>query len=428
MEGDNTMTDTPQPVAPEPVIPDNAQLTQSEQPVQAIPQQPVPADAQQPPVDPSQVPPQPQDGATAVPGQPEGPGAQKEQKEPKKPQAVMLLGRFQGVYLSQTMTQPVTIPFPPEIVRDMDVVDRDALTDFLKAMTEQMQLAPSELILLLADDVLFVKQFPTADIKSREKEMQDFVDSVPFEDPAVTKMPAPPNTVVAVSSREYFEAFEDAFKKLKFAVALILPAFVMAKEVNLAQTVDVNTLSTAMHRAPAYHQYNLFQKEEELLPHTPSPLITKEAPKDKTRLYVMLGVFGILLIVLFFVYRASTQPIKTTPTPTPPASAPVVAPSTSPSPTASSSAQASESAKIQYVPDKSQLATTISSELQTHGITASLEETPSLAGAGSLVVFSSSIPEETKQAIVTDLQQIDPTIKIQDTPSSSVGIQITLTK
>lgn len=423
MEGNNTVTDTAQPAQPE--VAQQAQAVQPASPEQA---QQGEQNIQQPPVDPTA--PELQAATTAADQsqQPEAKGVTKEAKEPKKPQAVLLLGRFQGVYLSQTMAQPVTIPFPPEIIRDMDVVNRDALADFLKAITEQMQLTPSELTLLLADDILFVKQFPTAGIKTSEKDIQTFVDSVPFEEQAVTKMPAPPNTVVAVSSREYFEAFEDAFKKLKFAVTLIFPAFVMAKEANLSQTVDINTLSTALHRAPAYHQYNLFQKEEDVLPHAASPLITKDAPKDKTRLYIMIGVFGILLVVLFFVYRASNQPLKPTPKQAPQASAPTAGASTSPTPAASSSAEASQSAKIQYVTEKSQQATTIQIKLQAHGITVDMEETPSLTGSGSLAVFSSSIPAETKQAIVTDLQQIEPSIKVQDTPSSSVGIQITLTK
>jgi hypothetical protein len=367
-----------------------------------------------------------------APEQPAAPtteSAPKSKKDIKKPPAVFYLGRFQGIYLPQT-GQPVTIPFPPEIVRDMDVVNRDTLCDYFKATAQQLQLMPSTVTILLADEILFVKQIETTEPKAKEEEIQAFVDSVPFEDPALTKMPAPPKTIVAVSSREYFEAFEEAFNAVDSSVDMIIPAFVMAKEVNLAQSIDANTLMLALRKAPSYRQYNLFQKEADVLPHAATPLITKEAPKDKKRLYAMVGALGVLLIVLVFVYQASSQSIKKAPLPTPtPGSAPAAAPAVPATPAASSSAQASQSAKIEYVPEKVQQATAMKDKLQALGFSdVGIIEAPTLAGAGSLAVFSTNIPAPAKQTIVTALQQIDPTIRIQDTTSSSVGLQITLTK
>lgn len=336
-------------------------------------------------------------------------------KKVKKEPALLYLGRFQADYFAEGATQSIRFPFHPEVVRDLEVVNPQALSEQIKAWVTQFNIAPATLTILLADDLLFSKTITLADPKSREDAIHTFIDAVPFEETSYVQVPFQGSVTVSVANKGYFDAFKEAFEILGFSVELILPAFFLNKEVNLAKSLDVASLTLALKKAGTYRQYSMLSQPL-LTPATTSVQVTAKTPSEKKRLIVLVGVFGVLIVILIMVYAMSqnSNPVPAQ-TNTQPSLPPVAAEVPDPQ------AEMIDTMRIIYQPGMVDRVDEIIAGLQSAGVTEISSESATIATtSASVIFFAPTVSEGTRGVLLSEIQKIIPTLTVGEGDTASI--------
>lgn len=341
---------------------------------------------------------------------------------PKKNPALLYLGRFQCDYLSEGGMQSFRFPFTPEVIRDLEVFNVSLLFVQIKAFVAYFKIQPSELTILLADDILFSKTFTLPDPKSREDAIQVFIESVPFEETGVVQVPLQNSVTVSVANKLYYDAFKTGFEALGFTVTLALPAFLLNKEVNLAKSADVASLSLALKHTSTHRQYSLLAQHSA---GQAASVVEGKGDKLKSnkRTLLLVGLFVILIGVLVIVYMLSySQPL------TSPANNQVTPAIQSSTVQPQSKKVSVGSMQVIYQLSSQERVNQITSLMKEVGITSvsSASVTVVATTSGSTLLFSPNVTEDDRGVILAELQKIVPTISIIEGNIASIDAILNL--
>lgn len=224
-----------------------------------------------------------------------------------KAQGVVYLDRYSFDFYSELLGTVVRFPFAPEVVRDYDLINKDGLLNQLKLFIQQNNLAPVTLHIILSDTVLFGKIMTLADPAKSDAVIQGFLDTVPFEFVGSTTILSGNSLQVLATNKDMYETIQQGFEARGFTVEGVLPA-VMVKDANFTNGLSADMARQILGIVESLRQFNFL-----ILP-IPSQQETRnqeagnpQEPKKNTRLYLMIGVFVVLLavlgIVLFLTFR-----------------------------------------------------------------------------------------------------------------------------
>src|SRR6266446_5267965 len=77
----------------------------------------------------------------------------------KKENAIILLDRNALSYCTRRNQVPIVWKYPPDVVRDLEILNKDQLRTQLAAFIDTSKIPPSDVIILLTDAMLFIKDF-----------------------------------------------------------------------------------------------------------------------------------------------------------------------------------------------------------------------------------------------------------------------------
>ncbi len=334
--------------------------------------------------------------------------------------ALLYLGRFQAVYYIPERNQVFTLVFPNDVVRDLEVVKKESLHILIKDFVSKNQLDPRSISILLADEIVFSKNFSSLDQKVKDDEIESFIDSIPFEEQSVVKIPNETGTLVAVVNKDYFLSFKKSFEIIGFKGEYVLPAFLFSKISNVKNGQTPEAFEAVIKHINEFRQYNLNQEESVITPGE-KVLISNEVPKDKKRLFVLGGVFAVLIIVLIIVYLMSQQPLQVSKSQQSTQTQNIVSPSTSPQ------VIASYSAVVQYLPAYASKAAEVKSRVEAGGVPiVELVQSADLTASSSSIIFSPLVPQVLRQSLLSEISKIDQRIigKEESTVQTPILIQI----
>lgn len=215
-----------------------------------------------------------------------------------KPQGVLFVDRYYFDVYSELLGTVVRFPFSPEVVSDYDIVNKDGFLAQLKLFLKQNTLQPLALIIVVSGEVIFSKQLSIADPTKRTETIQAFLDSVPFELVGSITIPAGNVVQVWATSKDMYETIQRGFETSGFSVEGVVPA-VMIKDANFTNGLSADMARLILGMVESLRQFNFLT-----LP-TPSQQEARnqeagnpQEPNKNTRLYLMIGVFVVLLAVL----------------------------------------------------------------------------------------------------------------------------------
>jgi len=188
--------------------------------------------------------------------------------------------------------------FPPSVVKDLDVLDRDALFNLVVIFIQNNKFVPAQIFFVISEAVCFTKDFPITDPKSAtqaEKGAEAFLASVPF-DASVGKTYKYPNALRATATNQdlidiIFEAFQSKGFGLKALVPInIYPEYVAKRDLTLDLAKHI--IDNREKAMSASMVGSMTSESHELLAPAGNPLFRNK------RLMIMIGVFGVLVIIL----------------------------------------------------------------------------------------------------------------------------------
>lgn len=254
---------------------------------------------------------------------------------------IIFLQKDKFDFYSTGLTKIIEFRFIPEIVRDLEIVNSNLLENLIKLFVSNNKIVPMELIIVLADNACFIKDFvpPTAASGPQQqnvnqsapitpqnneasKKMQEdidfFIEHVPFENVQSRNFPVGNGTKVLAVNRDFYEAIRKAFEKMGFGVREVYPGMVFENNIGAKPAMDIITANAILQQVYNVKGNNLLKESKIFQPVVENKIedvnnfVVKEMDnkpgvKSNKRLFIMIGIFVILIIILIIVYLGSLQ-------------------------------------------------------------------------------------------------------------------------
>lgn len=374
---------------------------------------------------------------------------------------IYLNTNFFDIYITG-MTNALRFQFAPEVVQDMEIISRDILLQQLDTFVTTNKLPPANILILLADPLLFCKELPPGSEfnTTRSEEMQTFLDAVPFEHVVNKLYKLEKKEILVATNQAFQDIFQEVFSKQHSRVDSVVPVFLLGKTVDLTNGMPKQLAKTIIDKLsnikpwslPVMHEVvqspiELTTETKELSEETdvedlPQPSLPKKK-KNNRRTIIMSSMLVPLLIVMVVMYnqmnaenakndalvKAKQQALQASqPSPTISQTAQTALP---PSPPASAFSATTDEQNlqiaIQYTASSATLAASVKTELTSFGIkTVTTTQVSTPTTPQSTAIFTSKVPASSKQRIIDELHKNIANIIIQDSAQLSVDILVSL--
>ena len=256
----------------------------------------------------------------------------------KKPLTVIYIDKNKALFYFENTKITLQLDFPPNVISDLDLLSKERLEELIDTFINSNNLKDSkfEAVLVFSPVSAFEKDFLDDIPKDKEVEIKKFIDLVPFEEVQSKEYKLGKKTKVVAINKTLYDSIINIFKKRNIFVSSVLP-FSVLQEISTELTHSVN-LSFIAAKSDSYKQYSFIINNEDNSGNDKQKIGFIQ--KKNIRIYVLAGVFLILLLVLIVLVITTLLPANNpqknqivlptfTPTPTVEEIIPTVSPSES---------------------------------------------------------------------------------------------------
>lgn len=192
---------------------------------------------------------------------------------------------------SHETLQSWTIPLPPSIISNLEVIDRDGLDVLIADWTKKLAYQATEIIWLLSVATVFEATFPEKDKERWDTMTVQFLDTVPFEE-VLSHVYAPiEGRNVVATNQDLISALRHGFAVHGYQTKAIIPL----RLVGITPPITATSAKALLANLSQLLHDNMVVPDED----THTPLISgSPTPKPKSQLPLLLAVFGVLLAIL----------------------------------------------------------------------------------------------------------------------------------
>ena len=197
-----------------------------------------------------------------------------------------------------------TLAIPGTIISNMEVTSKDGLYTLITNWLGHRPHTGAEIIWILAPDICFEHVITSTEQAKIDSETLQFLDTVPFEE-VLSRVykPLEWRLIIAVN-KDLVMSMIQGFILHSYLTKAVIPGKVIQADVVLTQEIAQNAVKHASELG------------RESLVAAPSPIVptlselagssTSES-KPKSQLSLLLGVFGVLLVILMVVLLFSNR-------------------------------------------------------------------------------------------------------------------------
>lgn len=212
---------------------------------------------------------------------------------------ILFIDRAQIQLYGGNLTGIVTIEIPETILNDGDILRKDDLYTLIKQCVKQYALTSGQLIMVLSEALYFEKIFFSADTPQTESDILKFFDSIPY-DSVWTKVYQTEKGKHAVAvNKVLYEAFHQGFLLQGLSTKALVPSSVLG-QIGAKRVLDKPMAEYILGNVEAVTKQSLLDAQELGLS-TPQEKLDANKNKPKSNIGLLLGVFGVLLVVLIIV-------------------------------------------------------------------------------------------------------------------------------
>ena len=223
---------------------------------------------------------------------------------------ILFLDRSGFSVFQDTMADIAKFNFTPDIVANLDVVNKEQFSTLITTFIQINKIVPSSLALVLSDNIIYEKDIQALNSETQEnidkehkEEIQEFLEDIPFEEvlAKVIKIGVP--RIVAVN-KDLVMTIADVFVNKGSVLEAIIPSFMYGETVNFAAGLTQNNIQAILEGSEILKTGNLLTDQQRIT--SVQGLETEQKEKEKKpqnlRLYILVGVFVTLLVILAVVY------------------------------------------------------------------------------------------------------------------------------
>lgn len=155
------------------------------------------------------------------------------------------------------------------------------------------------MIILLAD-VLFEKDIQVQDPNTQAQEVQKFLDIIPFESISTKILPIQQGVRAIAVNKNLLDALKISFEEFGFSIEGMVPYEFLGELSSGINSVTTETSKTIIKQFDSLKEASFeFERNEKKTASQVESQVGKNKPKS-LRLYIILGIFGLLLLILIF--------------------------------------------------------------------------------------------------------------------------------
>jgi hypothetical protein len=197
------------------------------------------------------------------------------------------------------LTGIVTIEIPETILRDGEVISADGAYTVIKQTVKQYMLAGTQLFLILSDLTYSEKLFSPVQTTQLESEILGFFSVVPFETLLTRVYDTEKGKRAVAVNRALYETIRQGFALQGIPIKAIIPAFVLGAN-GSKHVLDAVLVNELLKNIDGFTKQSILDTQEQnnnVIQHE------EAAPtaKKKSQLPLLLGVFGVLIVILVIV-------------------------------------------------------------------------------------------------------------------------------
>lgn len=141
-------------------------------------------------------------------------------------QSVIFIDRNWMQWYTGTSPTILSANFPPKAVVDLEVMDREAMRNFIKAFIAQYHIVPLSVIIVLSSSIYLYEDIPS-DKDKEERISEEFLSSVPFENFTSKEYPLEKGKRIVAVSKSLYEIIRQTLESAGFVIAAIIPEFIL---------------------------------------------------------------------------------------------------------------------------------------------------------------------------------------------------------
>jgi len=243
-----------------------------------------------------------------------------------KNKAIVFIHKDKLEYFDETQSKIFQFVFQPNLIQDLEVVDKDQINIQLKSFIGTNKLTVANLLFVIAEAITFEKTFQIVPNANKDLEIQKFLENIPFEHVSYKIIDGQKDYKVLAINKELYDVFKFTFESLGFKVLSIIPQSALGDSYRNSQNLNSDMVKYILIHFDPLQKQGFFQEEikpipqtseeEELTTSNQQPRPVNQNPVNKYRFPILLSVFFVLIGVLsYFVYIQYTQKSKASPVP-----------------------------------------------------------------------------------------------------------------
>lgn len=192
---------------------------------------------------------------------------------------------------SPKIKQLISEKLPQNTIKDLEIVDKNALALFLQSLFTKYKLNAKNVIIILSPNIYYEKILKSIG-EEQESEIRSFLDTVPF-DALRSKVYIQGTTsrVIAIN-KNLCESLVWAFEQSGIGVTAVIPTGLIPSLAG-KPTPDKEANDYVLKNLPTLKLHTITQTLE-----ISDPEDIHIAPPRNTRVYLLGGIFTLLLLVL----------------------------------------------------------------------------------------------------------------------------------
>ncbi len=348
--------------------------------------------------------------------------------------SIIYIDRNNLYFYGGNVHAPLTLPFQPAVVRDIEVINAEVLEKQIGDFIKNNKIEPTESGIVIAHQSSFIKVIPPKTPPDQvEQQRKQFVENVPFEDILTKEFTSEKGIKIITTNKELAYLIRDIFNKNHFTVEFIAPSAALYPDGDV--TFNATAAQQILNKASMLKQQSFDLKDRDIpITDTFEEGFVKQ--KKNASLYYMIPVFIILIGVLLWLMigRGNKKSDAQSNTPTPTIVSVRNNVTSTPSPQAQTSASPSatllekDSISIQVLNGSgiAGQADNVRAALVEEGYTDIITgNAPTIQSSRSLIVYKSRVPDAQIQEIVDILSEIIGEVTTQVNEEIEYDIRIT---
>lgn len=185
--------------------------------------------------------------------------------------------------------------FPQSLVRDGDIVDDSKFTIAFTQWIKSLSLPLGTVTIIISNGIYFGITLLKDENEKKESEISTFLETVPFSLIRSKQITIGTVTMEIAANKEFYDQVRFILGSCSLFVIEVLPLCTLDR-VSGKRWLDNEMIQYTLAYRETLRHYNILEPEEIPMPSS-SFLINKEKPMQ---IYVLLSIFGILIIILFY--------------------------------------------------------------------------------------------------------------------------------